>query len=590
MTDPLSPTAAGDDERRLATERLELAVAGAGVGVWDRHLPSGRGYVDARWCEMLGYRPGELPADRDTWRAMVHPADWPSVQESLERHFRDEAPMYECEYRIRHREGHWVWVLTRGRLTERDADGAPVRIVGTHMDVSDRKRTEEALARNAELLRSSEERLALVMRASNDGAWDWNMLTGETHYSPRWWEMFGYAIGELPADATLWRRLIHPDDLPRVMQVAADALASGRSNYEVEVRFCHKAGHLVPVYGRVYMLRDAEGKAIRVSGTNTDLTERKRFEQTLRESEERFRSLTELSSDWYWEQDADFRYVRITGSADKMRVLDKDSLGRTRWELNAKDNPDVDWGAHRALLEAHLPFYNFEIQRVDPQGRPVWMSISGRPFFDAQGVFAGYRGVGRNITENKLAQEEIRRLAFHDVLTGLPNRRLLVDRFQHALAATARSQRHGALLFLDLDNFKELNDRYGHEAGDLLLQQVAQRLTGCVRSMDTVARLGGDEFIVVLEDLDAAPALAAAQTARVGEDMLAVLNQPYRLGVHTHHCSPSIGAALFCGDHESVDELLKRADQAMYGAKAAGRNRLCFHAPAGVATPEIVFG
>lgn len=590
MTDLPPSSGTSDDERRLAIERLELAVAGAGVGVWDRHLPSGRGFVDARWCEMLGYPPGEMPSDRNAWRGMVHPQDWPLVQEALDQHFRGNAAMYECEYRIRHKQGHWVWVLTRGRLTERDASGAPVRIVGTHMDITDRKRTEEELARNAELLRSSEERLALVMRASNDGAWDWNMLTGETHYSPRWWEMFGYAIGELPADATLWRRLIHPDDLPRVMQVAAEALASGQSNYEVEVRFCHKDGHLVPVHGRVYMLRDANGKAIRVSGTNTDLTERKQFEQTLRESEERFRSLTELSSDWYWEQDADFRYVRITASVEKMRILDKDSLGKTRWELDAQNNDGVDWVAHRALLEAHLPFHDFEVQRIDPQGQPVWMSVSGRPFFDAQGVFAGYRGVGRNITENKLAQEEIRRLAFHDVLTGLPNRRLLMDRFQHALAATARSLRHGALLFIDLDNFKELNDRYGHEAGDLLLQQVAQRLTGCVRAMDTVARLGGDEFIVVLEDLDAAPAQAAAQTARVGEDMLAVLNQPYRLGAHMHQCSPSIGAALFCGEQCSVDELLKRADQAMYSAKAAGRNRLRFHAQAGVATPEVVFG
>ena len=568
-----------DRKAAADAERLELALAGAGLGLWDRHLPTGVGVVDARWSEMIGYAPGELETNSRIWQSMVHPDDLPLVLQALQRHFDGHEPMYHCEYRLRHKNGSWVWILARGKVTERDAQGAPVRIVGTHMDVTERNATEEALRR-------SEERLALVMRASNDGAWDWNMQTGETHYSPRWWEMLGYAVDELPADATLWQRLIHPDDRPRVMAVAAQALKDGHSHYEVEVRFVHKDGHHVPVLGRVYMLRDAQGKAVRVSGVNTDLTERRRFENSLRESEERFRSLTALSSDWYWEQDADFRFVRIHAGQEQLRGLGQQNLGRTRWEVGALNKNEADWAAHRAVLQAHQPFHHFEMQRTALDGGPLWVSISGMPIFDGQGTFQGYRGVGRDITAHKLAQEEIQRLAFHDALTGLPNRRLLVDRLQHALAATGRTQRHGALLFIDLDEFKALNDRCGHETGDMLLKQVANRLNGCVRAIDTVARLGGDEFVVVLEELDADVQRAAEHTTRIGEHILAQLNQPYQLGSQMHHCTPSIGAALFSGPGASVDALLRDADAAMYRAKAAGRNQLRLHGREQVFAPS----
>jgi diguanylate cyclase (GGDEF)-like protein/PAS domain S-box-containing protein len=568
-----------DRKAAADAERLELALAGAGLGLWDRHLPTGVGVVDARWSEMIGYAPGELETNSRIWQSMVHPDDLPLVLQALQRHFDGHEPMYHCEYRLRHKNGSWVWILARGKVTERDAQGAPVRIVGTHMDVTERKATEEALRR-------SEERLALVMRASNDGAWDWNMQTGETHYSPRWWEMLGYAVDELPADATLWQRLIHPDDRPRVMAVAAQALKDGRSHYEVEVRFVHKDGHHVPVLGRVYMLRDAQGKAVRVSGVNTDLTERRRFENSLRESEERFRSLTALSSDWYWEQDADFRFVRIHAGQEQLRGLGQQNLGRTRWEVGALNKNEADWAAHRAVLQAHQPFHHFEMQRTALDGGPLWVSISGMPIFDGQGTFQGYRGVGRDITAHKLAQEEIQRLAFHDALTGLPNRRLLVDRLQHALAATGRTQRHGALLFIDLDEFKALNDRCGHETGDMLLKHVANRLNGCVRAIDTVARLGGDEFVVVLEELDADVQRAAEHTTRIGEHILTQLNQPYQLGSQAHHCTPSIGAALFSGPGASVDALLRDADAAMYRAKAAGRNQLRLHGREQVFAPS----
>ena len=183
------------------------------------------------------------------------------------------------------------------------------------------------------------------------------------------------------------------------------------------------------------------------------------------------------------------------------------------------------------------------------------------------------------ISRSHEAAEKINQLAFYDPLTGLPNRRLLLDRLRHALANSLRNKRCGALLFIDLDNFKSLNDTRGHDMGDLLLKEVSTRLVSCVRACDTVARLGGDEFVVMLEDLGQNPQEAATLAETVGEKTLAALNQTYQLNEYLHHSTPSIGITLFAEHYESIDELMKRADLAMYQAKAAGRNTLRFFDP-----------
>ncbi|MFZ2302994.1 MAG: EAL domain-containing protein [Gallionella sp.] len=188
-------------------------------------------------------------------------------------------------------------------------------------------------------------------------------------------------------------------------------------------------------------------------------------------------------------------------------------------------------------------------------------------------------GTMHDITARKAAEAEIKNLGFYDTLTGLPNRRLLMDRLKQALASSMRNGREAALLFIDLDDFKTINDSLGHATGDLLLQQVAQRLTSCVREGDTVARLGGDEFVVMLEDLSKQSLEAAEQTEAIGEKILTTLNQPYQLGNHEYRGTPSIGATLFNNKQSGIEELLKQADIAMYQAKKAGRNTLRFFDP-----------
>ena len=230
-----------------------------------------------------------------------------------------------------------------------------------------------------------------------------------------------------------------------------------------------------------------------------------------------------------------------------------------------------------ALREAYATGYSKgrQFERRGARDK-AWFEISISRKSVGDGLDARFIVILRNITESKLAAREIEHLAFYDILTGLPNRRLLLDRLQQAIGANVRRSRQGALMFLDLDNFKTLNDALGHDMGDVLLKQVASRLQSCLREGDTVARLGGDEFVVMLEDLSEQTSIAMAQTEQMGDAILARLNHPYQLASQQHHSTCSIGVALFNAEQSSMEDLLKQADIAMYYAKTAGGNALRF--------------
>ena len=215
---------------------------------------------------------------------------------------------------------------------------------------------------------------------------------------------------------------------------------------------------------------------------------------------------------------------------------------------------------------------------------PEWLHINA--VCDADSKIVNYVGVFSDLGPNKKLQQELHQLAYFDPLTNLPNRRLLFDRLQQAVISSTRNHLHGAILFIDLDHFKTLNDTKGHNYGDLLLHEVAQRLQLCVREGDTVARLGGDEFVIMLEGLHSKITPAASQAEAIANKILTILNQVYSLDKHEYHGSASIGIGLFCGSHTSIEDLLKHADTAMYQAKADGRNTLRFFDPAMQVTLE----
>jgi diguanylate cyclase (GGDEF)-like protein/PAS domain S-box-containing protein len=242
-------------------------------------------------------------------------------------------------------------------------------------------------------------------------------------------------------------------------------------------------------------------------------------------------------------------------------------------------HPDDKLKVSETIAEAiaRRSAYNIEYRIHATNGYTRWVNERGRVTSDPTGQARWLDGLIFDITERKAAEIMIRDLAFNDTLTGLPNRRLLLDRLEHQLAISERTGRYGALLFIDMDNFKTINDTLGHDAGDQVLVEVSRRLVASVRESDTVARLGGDEFVVILDNLGNTAGEAATEAAELGSKILVVLSQPYRLGEHLRNSTPSIGITTFRGHTASADQLLRQADQAMYSAKSAGRHQLQFY-------------
>lgn len=300
--------------------------------------------------------------------------------------------------------------------------------------------------------------------------------------------------------------------------------------------------------------------------------------EKLEESENRFRSFMDNSNFIAWMKDEQGRYVFLSKHSEQhLKIAAGSWNGRTDFDLFpaalAQQLQDHD----RAALQANHPIV-IEESSIAPDGSTAYWLSSRFPYIDITGKrYSG--GIAVDITARKIAEEKIEHLAFYDPLTNLPNRRLLLDRLAHVSSNAMRQQRLGALLFIDLDNFKTLNDTYGHNRGDLLLQKVAQRLSESIRKGDTLARLGGDEFVLLLENLPVDTLQAANQTETVAEKILNVLRQPYELESTLHNSTPSIGITLFGAVEESIEEPLRRADLAMYEAKSAGRNTFRFFDP-----------
>ncbi len=305
-----------------------------------------------------------------------------------------------------------------------------------------------------------------------------------------------------------------------------------------------------------------------------DVTERRAAERELRIAAAAFEV-----QEGVFVLDASEHILRVNSAFTRLTGYGSDEvIGKTLEFLQSKHHDSLFYQQMQEKVQSEGVWQGEVWQQCkDGSPYPHWLTISTIKGTD--GVATHYIGTFSDISQFKEAEAAIHTLAYFDQLTSLPNRRLLLDRLQQALASSMRRQHHGAVLFIDLDNFKTLNDTRGHAVGDLLLVEVAQRLSACVRAEDTVARLGGDEFVVILEGLSEQAEQAATYAEVVGEKVLDALNQPYLLRGFEHHSTPSIGVSLFLGEQEAVEDLLKHADAAMYQAKQSGRNAIRFFDP-----------
>jgi diguanylate cyclase (GGDEF)-like protein len=278
------------------------------------------------------------------------------------------------------------------------------------------------------------------------------------------------------------------------------------------------------------------------------------------------------AAQWQWQQDASLRFLPLAGDPGVAALVGAALDGKHWSDIPALNMGRADWQKHQHLLHAHEPFFNLELELQHNQEQRLWISLSGVPVLDAAGSLRGYRGVGRDISRHKMAEATIASLALNDQLTGLANRRLLLERLHSARLSSTRSLENGALVFIDIDNFKGQNHALGHAQADQLLIEVGARLLACMREYDTVARLGADVFVVLATAMGQGTELAAQNAQTVVKKIACALEQPISTGGREARFTCSMGIGLFHGAEASVEEIFKRAEMALRQAKQDGRH------------------
>ncbi|SEA63715.1 bifunctional diguanylate cyclase/phosphodiesterase [Paraburkholderia sartisoli] len=384
----------------------------------------------------------------------------------------------------------------------------------------------------------------------------------------------GYTVEECMAMPDFSRTLIHPDDIPRVAPEFQKGLQGYRGD-DLEFRCVRKDGSHVWLSISWVPISNARGGFIGFRTSGRDITERKQIEAELRIAAVAFDSQEAMMV-----TDVESTILRVNSAFTECTgYAAEEVVGRTP-RLLKSDLHDAAFYKEMWQTIRRVGGWQGEIwgRRKNGEIYPKWLTISA--VTGEGGAVTHYVGTHHDITQRKKSEEKIRELAFYDTLTRLPNRALLLERLRQSMANSHRDKVCGALMFIDLDHFKTLNDTLGHDKGDMLLRQVAYRLSSSVSEGDTVARVGGDEFVVVLGNLSFDKAVATAQTEAAGERILAVLGSAYQLSGVQFRSTASIGVTVFDGEQTSTDELFKQADLAMYKSKERGRNAMCFFDPA----------
>lgn len=540
----------------------------AQLGSWELDIASGKLFWSDEVFRIFETDKKTFPASYDAFLNAIHPDDREAVDRAYVHSLEQREP-YNIIHRLLMSDGRIKWVRQKG-TPKFDAHGKPVQSSGTVQDITERvnKETErEALSR---------ERM-LLLESTGEGIYGINIQGNCTFINQAAARILGYTVQEVIGKNI--HALIHyqhadGSQYPMTDCPVYQASLSGQSCKKTDEVFWRKDGTSVPVEYTAYPMRDGD-RVIGSVTTFSDITERRHAEVELRIAETAFQT-----QEGMFVTDEDGVILRVNDAFTDITGYQAADIVGQNPRIRSSGRQDA---AFYAAMWSHIKrtgAWKGEIWNRRKNGEVYPESITITAVKGDDTTVTHYVATMHDITIRKAAEEQIHKLAFFDPLTKLPNRRLLHDRLQQIRVASHRSNGHGALLFIDLDKFKTLNDTLGHDVGDLLLQQVAQRLQGCVREVDTVARLGGDEFVVLLVNLSEQADEARTQAETIGLKILAALNQTYELGEHRHLSTPSIGATLFGGQSDSAEELLKQADMAMYHVKAAGRNALRFFDPA----------
>ncbi len=517
-------------------------------------------YVSAKIEELLGYTPeeviGKTPFDlmpRDEAERVT--AVYDAIVESGK-------PFKGLEYVSRHKTGRLVFLETSGIL-KFDQDGGCLGYRGVVRDITERMQMEERL-------RASEQNFRQLTEHIREVFWlvtpDWQKVI---YVSPAYEEVWGRSCESLYQEPLSWLNAVHPDDLSRITDYITEMSQGDLTDIEFpEYRVVRPDRSVCWIKARGYPVRNAEGEIYRIAGIAEDITEGKRDEAELR----LVSSVFENANEGILITDIDSRILRVNRAFSEITGYSPEEvIGQKAGFLRSQHHDDTFYQRLWLTLTGK-GHWSGEIwnRRKDGEVFPVWQNISA--VRDQQGKVTQYIGIFSDITEQKLSEERISRLAHYDVLTDLPNRLLFNTLCEHALQQAQREGHQVAVLCLDLDHFKRINDAFGHPAGDKVLWEVGARVRSILREEDTVAHLGGDEFAVVLERV---PDTGAAAVA--AEKILSAFSQPIRIGSQTLQTSVSLGISVFPEDGTDVLTLLKHADTAMYRSKSQGRGAFSFY-------------
>ncbi len=547
--------------------RLELVLKGANDGWWDWDLRTGERHNSERGWTMLGYGEHDRPRNQTDWEGLIHPEDQEPVAANFQAAIRGTDDHYQAEFRLRHKNGHYLTVLSRGHIL-RDQSGRAVRLSGTNTDLSERQRVERER-------RATQANYELLFNNGMDGILQTRPGGEVLSANPAACEMLGRSAAEICAAPR--EALLDLDD-PRLQPLLEARARNGRARGVVAMRRAN--GERFEVEASSVLYTDDDGQTMG-SFVFRDISEREQWALKLKRSLDLLNNLTRRVPGvlYQFQRHPDGHFTMPFASEGVWSIWEHSPQAvREDASILMKRVHPEDRAAFQVTIDLsaeQLTPWHHEFRVILPQQGQRWRLGDAMPERLADGSIL-WHGFITDITDRKASEEHTHRLAYFDALTGLPNRRMLTERITHALASAQRTGQFGALMFLDLDHFKHINDARGHSVGDALLQQVAQRLAEVLRGEDTVARLGGDEFVVLISDLGTHADQAARAAMAVAEKVRAELDRPHDIDGVRYATTGSVGLTLFPRHGTAVDDLLREADTAMYRAKSGGRNRTAF--------------
>lgn len=555
---------------RHSEMRWQFALYGSGDGVWDQNLETGQVFYSRQWKAMLGYDEEEIGDSVSEWSDRVHPEDLPHCQAAIAAHLRGDTPDFAFENRMLAKDGTWRWILDRGKVIERAPDGRPLRIIGTHTDITARKGAESAIL-------ALNQRLQLAIEAAGVGVFDYDFASQRYNWDERLCQLYGLSPGSYDGSRQAWLERIHPDDVAAITRefdraVREDAL------FDMEFRLRpQQGGKIRYIHSLARVIRDEEGEPVRTVGMDWDVTEHKELVRALFEEKERLRITLHSIGDAVISTDAQARITFMNPVAEEMTGwLGREAAGRRLPEVfHIVDEVTGETISDpvETCLSQMRPFYLSDgavLLRRNGERRSV--RDSAAPVRTASGEIIGAVLVFQDVTTARILQQALEHSANHDSLTGLPNRPFFEREIRRALDEVRQGAPRHVLCYIDLDRFKIVNDSAGHAAGDALLREVANLMRRISRPEDVPARLGGDEFALLLRNCSVVDGEAVAQRflRDLAELRFAWNGRSYQIGA-------SMGLAKIDAQSPRQDELMSQADIACYTAKTSGRNQVAVY-------------